>query len=46
MSNMTSYKDPLGNITEYKYDDFDRLTEVEYPEATLGATRLKVKLHL
>ena len=43
MSNMTSYKDPLGNITDYKYDDFDRLKEIEYPEASSGATRLKEK---
>ncbi len=43
MSNMTSYKDPLGNITDYKYDDFNRLKEIEYPAASTGATRLKEK---
>lgn len=43
MSNMKLYKDPLGNITDYRYDDFDRLKEVEYPAATVGATRLKEK---
>lgn len=43
MSNMKLYKDPLENITDYRYDDFDRLKEIEYPAATVGATRLKEK---
>ncbi|MFN0138453.1 MAG: RHS repeat-associated core domain-containing protein, partial [Pyrinomonadaceae bacterium] len=43
MSNMTSYKDPLGNITTYTPDDFNRLKEITYPAATVGATPLKEK---
>lgn len=43
MSNMKLYKDPLGNITDYKYDNFNRLNEIEYPAASIGATRLKEK---
>lgn len=33
----------MKNITNYHYDDFNRLKEIEYPAATSGATRLKEK---
>lgn len=41
MSNIDWIKDALGNQTDYRYDAFDRLKEIEYPAASLGATRLK-----
>ena len=47
MSNLISYNDPLenplNNITNYHYDDFDRLKEVEHPAPSAGAPRLKEK---
>jgi len=47
MSNLISYNDqlatPSNNITNYIYDDFNRLKEIEYPASTSGAARLKEK---
>jgi len=41
MSNVKWRKDALGNQTDYVYDDFNRLKEIEYPPAATGAIRLK-----
>ena len=32
--------DALGRVTNYQYDDFNRLVKTTYPPATTGATRL------
>ena len=41
MSNMTSSTDGVGKVTNYQYDNFDRLTKIIYPAASVGATRLE-----
>ncbi|MCW5958628.1 MAG: RHS repeat protein [Pyrinomonadaceae bacterium] len=43
MSNLIWQKDALGNQTNYIPDNFDRLKEVQYPPAEIGAARLVEK---
>lgn len=44
MSNPIWQKDALGNQTDFVYDDFNRLKEIQYPIAETGATRLVEKI--
>jgi RHS repeat-associated protein len=40
MSNLVAHTDALGRITNFTYDDFNRMVQTTYPDATAGATRL------
>jgi RHS repeat-associated protein len=40
MSRLISVTDALARVTNYDYDDFNRLVKITYPAATTGATRL------
>jgi YD repeat-containing protein len=40
MSNLTSVTDSLLRVTNYEYDEFNRLVKTTYPAATPGADRL------
>jgi YD repeat-containing protein len=41
MSHLTNATDALSRVTNYDYDDFNRLVKITYPPATTGATRLQ-----
>lgn len=41
MPNLAGVTDALSRTTNYFYDDFNRLTKIQYPEATPGAGRLE-----
>ena len=44
MSNLTAQTDALSNITNYEYDDFNRVKKLIYPPSIVGAIRLEESL--